>query len=353
MKELSIEQKAKAYDELLVKAQELTEDGYIDPMALHDMFPQLKESEDEKIKKEIVDFICWATDRGSITSEQREKYNSWLAWLEKQGEIWENIKHIEAMLDCQTCVNYKNECYPDRNIFKCPYPIKCNGENPELSENKITEKELYNRPKYEPGDWIQCYNHEPVQIIGLQNGMYSFSNGDIRPIHMVDNNPNEHFYEKEMANTEQSVSELDKEYNVSDEYRKGFEGGKQYVEKYPQEFNLQPKQEWSKEDEEHIKFLCALLLGIKSKLTEYGKEYQAEVDWLKSLQERYAWKPSEEQLKEGLDEAAHDWDIHASVNPISMIMDRGRPIGTYEHITSHADSFKKGVEWIINKLKAL
>ena len=77
------EEKAKLYDELKVKAQELTEDGYIDKLALVDMFPELKESEDERIRKEIRDFICWATDRGSITKEQIEKSNLWLAWLEK------------------------------------------------------------------------------------------------------------------------------------------------------------------------------------------------------------------------------------------------------------------------------
>ena len=47
-------------------------------------FPELKEN--NWISKEICDFIRWATDRGSITKEQREKSNSWLAWLEKQSK---------------------------------------------------------------------------------------------------------------------------------------------------------------------------------------------------------------------------------------------------------------------------
>ena len=46
---------------------------------------ELKEG-DERIRKEICDFICWAMDRGCITKEQVEKSNSWLAWLEKKGE---------------------------------------------------------------------------------------------------------------------------------------------------------------------------------------------------------------------------------------------------------------------------
>lgn len=47
-------------------------------------FPELKEN--DWISKEIRDFIHWATDRGSITNEQREKSKSWLAWLEKQSK---------------------------------------------------------------------------------------------------------------------------------------------------------------------------------------------------------------------------------------------------------------------------
>lgn len=51
--------------------------------------PQPKQewsAEDEKMRKEIVDFIRWAVDRGSITNAQRERSDSWLAYLEKQKE---------------------------------------------------------------------------------------------------------------------------------------------------------------------------------------------------------------------------------------------------------------------------
>ena len=44
-------------------------------------FPELKESEDEKIRKEIVDFITSSNKYGT-----NERCEAWLAWLEKQGE---------------------------------------------------------------------------------------------------------------------------------------------------------------------------------------------------------------------------------------------------------------------------
>ena len=78
------EEKAKAYNEALERAKKCLDENrdtcFVRPDVI---FPELADK-DEKIRKEIIDFICWATDRGSITKEQREKSNYWLAWLEKQ-----------------------------------------------------------------------------------------------------------------------------------------------------------------------------------------------------------------------------------------------------------------------------
>ena len=80
MKELSIEQKAQRYDEALEKAKRLYEKGTITESLCH-IFPELKESEDEKIRKELIDIFKGKT---SYTSEEDAK--RYIAWLEKQGE---------------------------------------------------------------------------------------------------------------------------------------------------------------------------------------------------------------------------------------------------------------------------
>ena len=69
------------HNDRLELAKEALASGY-DKRTIEHLFPELKESEDEKIRKEIIDFIYDKTD----TYELREKSNSWLAWLEKQGE---------------------------------------------------------------------------------------------------------------------------------------------------------------------------------------------------------------------------------------------------------------------------
>ena len=84
------EEKARRYDEALEKARIchkdlMNLDGAVACMAkdfFEETFPELKDSEDDRIKKEIIDFILRKTD----TYELRKKSNSWLTWIEKQGE---------------------------------------------------------------------------------------------------------------------------------------------------------------------------------------------------------------------------------------------------------------------------
>ena len=79
-------QKAKAYDEALEQARRFHRafiSGHNYPAAdikasYEAIFPELKESEDEKVRKEIISALKYANHKGV--------YDKHLAWLEKQGE---------------------------------------------------------------------------------------------------------------------------------------------------------------------------------------------------------------------------------------------------------------------------
>ena len=68
MKELSIEEKAEAYDDAIERAKRMFSEK-----ELNYLFPELAESDDERIRKEILDYV------NKATGCQR-----WVAWLEKQ-----------------------------------------------------------------------------------------------------------------------------------------------------------------------------------------------------------------------------------------------------------------------------
>ena len=93
MKELSIEEKAQRYDEALeiindyyqkIKYSSLS-NASTDREVLEKAFPQLKESEDERIRKELLQIAEESEDSFYMvmTPNKREKL---IAWLEKQGE---------------------------------------------------------------------------------------------------------------------------------------------------------------------------------------------------------------------------------------------------------------------------
>ena len=82
----TIEEKAKAYDEAIEKAKVMHEEGMMTER-LEYLFPELKESEDEKIRKELVSLVLNAMGREK-NSFSDDKYDSMLAWLEKQGQTF-------------------------------------------------------------------------------------------------------------------------------------------------------------------------------------------------------------------------------------------------------------------------
>jgi len=52
---------------------------------LDDIFPELKESDDERIRKELIDIVKCAYKRGVIILGEKEK-EKYIAWLEKQEQ---------------------------------------------------------------------------------------------------------------------------------------------------------------------------------------------------------------------------------------------------------------------------
>lgn len=103
LKQLSIEQKAKAYDEAIKRGidyiKQIPEEMVTRQEVFDAIFPELKETEDERIRKWIIDNIIYDMGNELInTSEYKKEAERAIAWLEKQNEQ----KNIE-------CINFTNE----------------------------------------------------------------------------------------------------------------------------------------------------------------------------------------------------------------------------------------------------
>jgi len=95
MKELSIVKKAKAYDEVVNKLRHFIAQG-VDPLItradVQDFFPELAESEDEKIKKALIKYFSEGREYLSLIPYNKEEC---ITWLEKQGEKLEIQKETD------------------------------------------------------------------------------------------------------------------------------------------------------------------------------------------------------------------------------------------------------------------
>ena len=79
------DEKARAYDKVVNKLKEFLAQGadsLITRANVQDFFPELSISDDELIRKEIIEFLQ-LPHRQFVGNRKQEK---WIAWLEKQGE---------------------------------------------------------------------------------------------------------------------------------------------------------------------------------------------------------------------------------------------------------------------------
>ena len=173
MQELSIEEKAKAYDEALKVAKGLYAKGAPDSLHLERIFPELKESKDEKIRKELIEYIkdqqssfISAPDcRDKYEEEENNKYNSWLAWLEKQGENNMGISEVT-----------KQELEDNINkALEKETPESCNKFLDEQAEQKPADKV---EPKFKVGDYIISNNNSEIIYHITGTGINELGNPD-------------------------------------------------------------------------------------------------------------------------------------------------------------------------------
>ena len=192
------EEKAEAYSKAVEKAKQeysitTSEDR---KQWLEELFPELRESEDERIRKEILNYIDKATG-----------CKRWVDWLEKQGE--------------QKSFDYENANIPQKDSTW--------GEEDKHWLQKVID--FMNHP-----DLIKA---TPTLAKDTINWLKSLKDR-VQP---------------------------------------------------------QSKQEWSEEDESNFQMIIDVIKENKHHATDYEHMiYYKLLSWFKSLKDRYAWKPSDEQI---------------------------------------------------------
>lgn len=359
MKELSIEEKAKRYDEVIERAiKHRNNDGLtLEQYETIDIiFPELKDSEDEKwIPKEIAKYL---KEKGDFRS-------CWLAWLEKQDEnnglpltdretldayayqvaydlsndwlkvtpTWDDVEAAVKLGAKWLKKQGKQKSFNDTQEYLKGVNRVQNYEGLtkfEKSFDRIADtyahnknKEGYNSPWYtkERAAEMLHWAKEELGLIEKQGEQKStewseedenFFNRCIINIQMVDSDNTLVDWLKRLKDKVQLKQEWSEKY-IADVFEKvglakivreqsndNLTNALQDAMIELSKFTPQSKQEWSKEDIEMLN--SAILFVEHSAFTTIGKGKNNVIAWLKNLrdrvkpQPRQEWKPSKEQM---------------------------------------------------------
>ena len=163
---MTTEEKARAYDEALEKARkhynskyhpsEGPSGVYLNNADLEEIFPVLKESEDERIRKELVAVL----EDLILPDDQRRRF---LAYLERQKEQPTNEQKSSDWSDKirKELWEYFHKLQCDRD-FSPSFPINIDDviEWLENRDQKVHVKTIVRIPKFKIGDIIQRVPHE-------------------------------------------------------------------------------------------------------------------------------------------------------------------------------------------------
>ena len=245
----SIEEKAKAYDEALTLMQDcIPDENGLVHVKPEEIFHELKESEDEGRRKEIMSALKVANVKGG--------YDKHIAWVEKQGE------HKPA-----------DKVEPK---FKVGQTIKKEGFNLGFTIVKIKDGFYYN----DIGDYFPFTAQDYWELVE-QKPAWS---------------------EEELDSITAAINNLEYLKNNYVYHPMGLEPAITFLKYLKDRVLPQPKQEWSEEDEQY-------LLICKNALAKYqvSDKWDANIifHWLenklKFLRPQTTWKPSEEQMNTLLD----------------------------------------------------
>ena len=293
---------------------------------LKTLIPELVESEDERIRRELIEFIRWSEDRGMTRHDfhQAKRPLEWIAYLEKQkdSDMEFHEGYTLGFSDGVKSVEQKEPHYTKRNALFDKCVENC---DPEVMKSvsdevdKMLEKEQKSEPVFKIGDKIKLKS-EPTypyrEIVDIKNGAYYFDEAVYLPFDNQDNWEKEqksvdyeaelkkckdnplYFFDKYVS-IKQKPAEID-EYEIikkhithdilSSEVNKRLKECGWYVTEKPVE--------WEEEDQK------SLNRAINICISDFGEDCQT-AKFLKSLPERFNLQSKQEWSAEETKDLVH------------------------------------------------
>jgi hypothetical protein len=310
-----IEEKAKAYDE----ASKWMEGIY--PTLTHEQqmeaeafFSELKESEDERIRKELICFL----ETEIPHCNARDKY---IAWLEKQGKQKETLcdkcKKAQPSHSCQDItalgrcalenqgVQKQDPCEHCKMTYSTCYSFPCDEkkafEQDKTALEAINEEKVDNANKVEPRqEKLTKFEKAVKQVMeeaiecGDTHNLKADAEMLLSLVHKSAWSEDDELHIRELESLVKQVWTTAEHENDKDTIHKMSD-----LSFFLKTLKPQPKQEWSEEEQDIIEdAVCVILDCINTAETEKEKKRLEELfDKIQDLKPQSTWKPSDEQIK--------------------------------------------------------
>ena len=308
-------------EKVLDVVRQMVADGQVSQEVAEKYFPELAESEDEKIRKELLDF-CKNRAEKYHNDPKYKNISAWIAWLEKQDvqksdtdfsdlrtwkyivdAVWTEKEGIGQYLDSPFTEEVAKKLQKRfGNIEQKPVIEEVNGEDYGIDglwhAQKILEKTLGCVDGYQSDDGILDHKAAITAVKKLyewksidkakQKFKVKYADGEYNVLEVkdifgvtfygIEDEPNHIDYVRA------EHCEIIGDYSIKEN-----------------DFSVPTKpimfSEWSEEDEKYIR----LSMDIIESALRAGFCVQLDrdrcVDWLNSLRSQKQWRPSEDQMK--------------------------------------------------------
>jgi hypothetical protein len=181
------EEKAKAYDEAVRKAKDIIKyyethnreyEASIED--LEAIFPELKESEDERIRKEIISIV--KSYRECCITEGNHRFDDCIAWLEKQNEQSVEPDWCHHKVDFSGCSEeYRKAYYDGWNSCNMQHS-QCSAELDDVIKYLVNVLKHYEGIELDatgvPGEWHTSIKHIIEVLERLSKMTQSYTNNN-------------------------------------------------------------------------------------------------------------------------------------------------------------------------------
>ena len=305
----AIEEKAKRYDEAIERARLINNKGTwvrcgsTGPSICEQIFPELKESEDEKIRKWLIDYLNNRVLNLPYGAE-KEAVSKSIAWLEKQELLTK-----EKALKNSPFVEQKPFDYENANIQQKDFAPKVESKfkvgdwvvtnygkvNQVVSVDKDGDGFTLDDDVYFSGSWCDMYHLWTIQdakdgdVLAVENIVFIYKR--VLSSHIVSYCMliNDVFYHFEDARTccegNTNVHPANKEQRDL-LFQKMKESGYEFDFEKKELKKIEQKPAWSEEDERMINYITIDIEELIEQNAYDETQLRKEIDWLKSLKER-------------------------------------------------------------------